>query len=63
MEPNAPDGWVLMPALGAAAVAAGATGAVMSADGAAGAPDVSLSVIVFCFCLGAHRGAGAAWVE
>ena len=49
VEPNVPNGCVTLPAaLGAAAVAAGATGAEESAFGAAGAPDVSVSVIVVC---------------
>jgi len=48
VEPNVPNGWVVPPALGAAAVAAGATGAEESAVGAADAPDVSVSVIVLC---------------
>lgn len=49
VEPNVPNGWVSPPALDAGAVTAGAAGAVLSAAGAAGVPDVSGSVIVLFF--------------
>ncbi len=63
VAPNEPNGWVSPPALAAGAVTAGAAGAVVSATGAAGVPDVSGSVIVLFFVFWAlTAGAGAARV-